>query len=166
MSLCSRKRIKDPTGNWGYFSMLGAKVHIKSTPISNFFGTYCCSDTYVIKDISFQVSLDGKTITVIILDGLEDKFFTWKDLEIVEVGDAQLKNSQCGEFNCGESICGRGVDHEPTWIESIGNGLAIIDSKGNVISGRYIRINNAEIEDITTDQDDITDITFNGGIIK
>lgn len=118
MSLCSRKRIKAPNGTWDYDCMIGAKVRVNSTPITNFFGTFCNSDEYTIKDIYFQVSLPGKCITIIELEGLEGKFFTWKDLQIIEVNEPKQKyNAVCGEFLCGESICGRGVGKEATWKE-------------------------------------------------
>ena len=118
MSLCSRKRIKAPNGTWDYDCMIGAKVRVNSTPITNFSGTFCNSDEYIIKDIYFQVSLPGKCITIIELEGLEGKFFTWKDLQIIEVNEPKQKyNAVCGGFLCGESICGRGVGKEATWKE-------------------------------------------------
>lgn len=134
MSLCSRKRIKAPNGTWDYECMIGAKVHVNSTPISNFFGTFCVSDEYTIKDIYFQVSLPGKCITIIELEGLPGKFFTWKDLQIIEVNEPKkVVNAVCGEFLCGEVICGKGVSHKGTWKDDLMNSrLGLVDDSENL----------------------------------
>lgn len=162
MSNCLNQRIVGPTGTWDYVQILGAKVIIKSLPISNFFGTMCSnSDLFTIEDIYFRISLDGKVITIIKLVEYPDKFFTWKDLEIVEVNVKAKFKPICGTFNCGQAICGYKVNKEASF--GLGNcGVAVIDENGNIISGRFVRFVGADVEDITNDKDNVTDISFNG----
>lgn len=162
-------RVKQPNGTWGYQSMVGAKVKVKSTAVTNFFSTFLASDTCTISDIYFQVSLDGKCITVIELAEQPGKFFTWKDLEIVELVNENLSDAICNFFVAGDSICGRNVSHEPTWLEDIKGGIAIIDKDGNVIVNRYIRLTQGKAEDIPMGENgeyNITDVTICGDIIK
>ncbi len=47
------------------------------------------------------------------------------------------------------------------------NGIAFIDEKGNIITNRIVRIVGANVEDINTDTNEITDIdvNFNGDIL-
>lgn len=98
MSNCGCKRDIDPAGVWDYESMIGAKVRVRSMPLSNFskldyFGECTISDIY------FRVSVDGKAITIIRLAEVPDMFFTWKDLEILKT--TGLPNSICGNFKAG-----------------------------------------------------------------
>ena len=100
MSNCGCKRDIDPAGIWDYSNMIGAKVRVKSMPISNFrsgvFGDCTISEIYL------RVSIDGKAITIIRLKEYPDLFFTWKDLEVVmtNLDDAE---SICGTFKAGKS---------------------------------------------------------------
>ena len=66
-----------------------------------------------------------------------------------------------------QSICGYGVDTEASWIKDMSNGIAFIDEKGNIITNRIVRIVGANVEDINTDTNEITDIdvNFNGDIL-
>lgn len=135
MSICSRTRISNPNGTWGYSSIVGSKVRLRSTPISNFFGTYCASDSYTVKDVYFQISLDGKAITELELVGLEGKFFTLKDVQFIEIGTegkSALKDALCGQFLCNESLCGRNVGHE-LWIDEDFTGFLKVED-GKIIS--------------------------------
>ena len=136
MSICSRTRVSNPNGTWGYSSIIGSKVRLRSTPISNFFGTYCASDSYTVKDVWFQISLDGKAITVLELIGLEGKFFTLKDVQFVEIGSniggSNLKDALCGQFLGNESICGRNVNHDE-WIPEDFTGYTKVED-GKIVS--------------------------------
>lgn len=166
----ANKRIVGPSGVWEYDQLLGAKVILKSMPVSNFFGTMCsASDKLTIKDICFRISLDGKTITVIELEEYPGKIFTWKDLEIVEINTMTKLKPICGKVLCGQSICGYKVDTAPSYLEDLarGGGISVIDEKGNIITNRYIRILGADVENILTDPDEVTDIdiNFNGDVL-
>lgn len=162
MSNCSRRRVKSPNGTWSYESLIGAQVRVRSTAVSNFFGTFLASETCTIKDIYFQISLDGKAITIIELAEYPGKFFTWKDLEVIEVGEGQMSNAICGVFAANETQVGRNVDHEPSWLDQIKNGIAIIDKDGNVVVNRYIKLTNAEVKDSGSG---ISEVTFNDIIV-
>lgn len=100
MSNCGCKRDIDPAGIWDYKNLIGAKVRIKSMPMSNFhkgvFGDCTISDIY------FRISTDGKTITVIRLKEYPDLFFTWKDLEVLQTVD--YPDSICGTFKAGSAL--------------------------------------------------------------
>lgn len=168
---CNR-RVKDPSGSWEYSQLLGAKVRVKSMPVSNFFCSINASDLLTIDNIYFRVSLDGKTITVIELTEIPGKIFTWRDLEIVELNSRNLYQdpSLCGVFLCGVTLCGNKVSLEPSYdenpLESSG-GISVIDESGTIITNRYIRILNADVENPSTDKDEITDIkvNFDGDIL-
>ncbi len=123
MSNCGCIRYADPSGIWDYNSLIGAKVQIKSASYS----TSCYKDvnynvkttkennssifklsmdkTFTIEDIYFRCSLDGKVITVILLEDCPGCVFTWKDLELIDVpSKANLycsNSSVCGELTCG-----------------------------------------------------------------
>ena len=85
----------DPSGVWDYKDMIGAKVVVKSMPVGNFFKMTSCSKTHTIKDIYFRVTLDGKTITLVELEGadLEGIYFNWKDLIIIDITEKNAKNT-------------------------------------------------------------------------
>lgn len=172
MNNCScnkNKRIVGPSGIWDYDQLLGAKVIVKSMPISNFFGSMCsASDKLTIKDIYFRISLDGKAITVLELNEYPGKIFTWKDLEVVELNTSSKAKPICGTFLSGQAICGYKVDTAPTYLDDVNSGgIAFIDENGNIINNRYIRIVGADVENLATDTDEITDIdiNFNGDIL-
>lgn len=82
MSNCCCNRETDPSGTWSYEDMIGSIVQIKSvSPGMKVEADKLCT----IKDIIFRVSLDGKTITKIILQEYPDYYFTWKDLEVRKI---------------------------------------------------------------------------------
>lgn len=162
---CNR-RVKDPSGSWEHSQLLGAKVHVKSLPVSNFFCNINSSDVMTIENIYFRVSLDGKTITVIELSELPGKVFTWRDLEIIELSSKNIYQdpSICGIFLSGMTICGNKVSLEPSYDENpteSGNSIAFIDENGTIITNRLVRILGADVENPETDKDDITDIKVN-----
>lgn len=166
---CKNIRIVDPSGNWEYEQLLGAKVILKSTPISNFFQN--CSNVssngvHIIKDIYFRVSIDGKAITIIELEDIPDKFFTWRDIEIRELNPSSIYRPICGTFYSGQAICGYNVDKNPTYLEGLTNGgIVILSDNGEVISNRYVRFVGAGVEPLFNDENEITDINFNGEIL-
>lgn len=105
MSNCGCKRDTDPAGIWDYWNFLGAKVKIKSVPISNFSNKLPVGECTII-DVYFRVSLDGKAITVVRLAECPDLFFTLKDIEILRTKN--MPQSICGEFKCGTGVVGYG----------------------------------------------------------
>lgn len=123
MSNCGCIRYANPSGIWDYNSLIGAKVQIKSAS----FSTSCYKNlnintkitkernssifkvsmdkTYTIENIYFRCSLDGKVITVIVLEDCPGCVFTWKDLELLDIPNKS--NIYCGENSvCGEITCG------------------------------------------------------------
>ena len=82
-SNCSSKRIICPDGVWDASDLIGAHVKVMSMPVSNFFLFQDADKVCTIKEIYFRVSLDGKAITVIVLNEYPDLIFTWKDLMII-----------------------------------------------------------------------------------
>lgn len=158
---CSCSNVKNPAGIWEYFQLIGAKVYIRSTPVSNFFNLQNSSSQCTIKDIYFRLSIDGKTITVVELEEYPGKIFTWKDLLVSELVNGDIVKPICGEFVCGTGICGLEVDKAASYADAIsGGGIAIIDDNGNIISSRMIRFIGASVEDILTDTDEITDVSI------
>ena len=156
------KRIKDPSGNWEYEKLIGAKVSVKSLPVSNFFGCFDGSGYKTIKNIYFRISIDGKTITVIELEEYPDKIFTWRDLEVIELSNNHKYDALCGALLCGQSVCGYNVDKELSVSEDDSDGgISLIDDNGNIIKNRFIRIIGADVEDPNTDTNNITDINVN-----
>lgn len=81
---CSHSKNVQPDGIWDLSNMIGAKVKIAS--ISGYFNynVQDFSKTYTVVDIKFRVSLDGKAITLVYLDGITGTF-TLKDLEFITV---------------------------------------------------------------------------------
>ena len=162
--------VKNPSGNWNYEHMLGAKVRVRSIGINNLFNCPDSNSLSTVKDIIFRISIDGKVIPLVELYEYPDKVFIWKDLEVVELcNNYEETDALCGVFNCGKAIVGYNVDKELTIdaeTSEVG-GISLIDNKGNVITNRIIRIIGADIEDPNTDKDDITDINIglNGDIL-
>ena len=108
MSNCGCKRDIDPAGIWDYKNLIGAKVRVKSMPMSNFHKGVFGDCT--IEDIYFRISIDGKVITVIRLKEYSDLFFTWKDLEVLSVKD--YPESICGSFKAGTTLAGNNSEEE------------------------------------------------------
>lgn len=167
MNNCNNMRIVSPSGIWEYDQLIGAKVVVKSLSVSGNFFNMCTGgrDLFTIEEIYFRISLDGKTITVIKLRELPDKIFTWKDLEVVEINSEKKYRPICNTFLCGQAICGYKVDTSPSYIDELKGGIVVLDDKGNVINNRYVRFVGADVEDPTTDSNNITDISFNGDVL-
>lgn len=108
MSNCGCKRDIDPAGIWDYKNLIGAKVRVKSMPMSNFHRGVFGDCT--IEDIYFRISIDGKVITVIRLKEYPELFFTWKDLEVLSVVD--YPESICGSFKAGTTLAGNNSEEE------------------------------------------------------
>ena len=102
MSNCGCKRDLDPAGIWDYKNMIGAKVKVKSMPISNFHAGILGECT--ISDIYFRISTDGKVVSVIRLEEYPELFFNWKDIEVIKVFNPS--ESICGTFKAGGSVSG------------------------------------------------------------
>lgn len=98
---CRKQRYTCPAGIWNYDNMVGARVAIRSTTIGNF-NQFAVDGEYIIKDIYFRVSLDGKTITLIELEGLPDSYFTFKDVEILDT--VNIPDKKSGELTVGDDI--------------------------------------------------------------
>lgn len=153
------KRIKDPSGSWEYPQLIGAKVEIKSLPVSNQFRCFSSgSSTGTIRDIYFRISLDGKVITVVELNEFPGKIFTWRDLQVKEISTKSTEKAICGTVICGEFLCNSDVSTE---MEPISGGVAVIDEEDTIVTNRYIRIRGANVENPNTDDDQITDININ-----
>lgn len=170
MATAKSKKMKSiicsPSGTWKYFDLMGAKVRLRSLPVSEAFGMMCSGqDSYTIEDIMFRIDLSGKGITIVKLKEFPDRVFTFRDLEIVSLNPQSRTKAICGTFTAGNAITGRGVSHDPSW-EKV-NGIALIDENGNIVTDRYVRIANTDTEDINTDLDNITDlnVNFNGEIL-
>lgn len=86
---CSCKRGIPPHGLWSIDNLIGAKVVIISTSIGNFLMGFDANEERTIKDVQFRISIDGKAITLVTLEGLEGKTFTLKDLEFIEMTDTE-----------------------------------------------------------------------------
>lgn len=69
--------------------MIGAKCYIRSVSAMNGWrwDENAIGKEYTVKEIGFRISVDGKCFTIVILDGIDDRIFTLKDLEFVELGD-------------------------------------------------------------------------------
>lgn len=65
--------------------LLGAKVKIISSPSFSIFDEEDNDKTYIIKEIDYRVTLDGKLSVGIILDGLENTHYLPGDLRIIEL---------------------------------------------------------------------------------
>lgn len=69
--------------------MIGAKCYIRSVSAMNGWrwDENAIGKEYIVKEIGFRISIDGKCFTIVVLDGIDDRIFTLKDLEFVELGD-------------------------------------------------------------------------------
>ena len=69
--------------------MIGAKCYIRSVSAMNGWrwDENAIGKEYTVKEIGFRISVDGKCFTIVVLDGIDDRIFTLKDLELVALGD-------------------------------------------------------------------------------
>lgn len=67
--------------------MIGAKCYIRSVSAMNGWrwDENAIGKEYTVKEIGFRISVDGKCFTIVVLDGIDDRIFTLKDLEFVEL---------------------------------------------------------------------------------
>lgn len=93
-------RKSNPQGTWSYDHIKGAKVKVKSTPIANLDDTINTTDTYTVEDVYFNVSIDGKVVTLIKLKEAPDDILTWKDVYIVDIR-SKILGPKVGEVNVG-----------------------------------------------------------------
>lgn len=119
---CGPHRIKGPSGTWELGDLIGAKVRIKSMPVHNYFGPSrrATIGTCTIAGIRFQVSLDGKAVTVIDLAEVPGDVYAWKDLEIISLaggkkpGDIKREPIVCKDLIVGEFNVGSGGNTKTT----------------------------------------------------
>lgn len=75
-------------GTWKYEDLIGAKVKVTSLPVANRFSGISGSTIYIIEELIFQISDDGKTVVIVKLKGT-DCLFTFKDLEVISLRPPQ-----------------------------------------------------------------------------
>ena len=85
MNNCRAKRLISPYGSWKPEELIGARVRVRSLPVSNFIYNFDADQLFTISNIYIRISMDGKAITVIELDESPGHVFTWKDLEIESI---------------------------------------------------------------------------------
>lgn len=104
------KRTCYPNGTWNAEDLIGAKVKIRSMPISNFNTLTNIGGDKTIEKIEFQVSIDGKAFTVITLKELPGQVFLWKDLMITKISGKDVeKKAVPSDYNKpGELVSGQG----------------------------------------------------------
>ena len=78
------------SGVVGLDRIIGAKVIVKSVTMQN---GWEWSDEdekrkeYTVSEVGFRVSIDGKCCTIIALSEIEDRTFTLKDIEFIELNE-------------------------------------------------------------------------------
>lgn len=80
---------EEASGVVGLNRIIGAKVIVKSVSMQN---GWRWDDDFIGKeltvgDIGFRISVDGKCHTIVVLNEIEDRTFTLKDIEFVELND-------------------------------------------------------------------------------
>lgn len=98
--------LTSPAGLWTPRHLVGAVVRIKSTSVSSGLFGYDSESLYKIADIGFRISKTGKSFAVIRLEGITDREFTWKDLEILSITTNIYQRAVCGQFCVSNSLCG------------------------------------------------------------
>lgn len=98
-------KVTSPSGLWDYQNLIGASVKIKSLSVKAGF-SYPSDELYRIESIGFRLSPAGYSYTVVRLEGIQNKEFVWKDLEVVGLRMPFWSPAICGMFCCGEAICG------------------------------------------------------------
>lgn len=74
-----------PSGEVDHKRLIGAKVKILSGRSSDNF-VKDINKLAIIDEIRYKISLDGKTFAIIKLKGYPDYVYTWKDIQVVELG--------------------------------------------------------------------------------
>lgn len=85
---CKCRRITDPAGVWDIDEIIGSKVKVKSTSIVNFIEGFDSEELLIVEKVQFRVSVDGKAITILTLEGI-DATFTLKDLEFIDIKEKE-----------------------------------------------------------------------------
>lgn len=76
-----------PSGEVDISKVIGATVRLVSACQAQGWIENVDQKTYTIEDILFRISTDGKTFAIIKLKGLDDKTFTWKDIEFISLNN-------------------------------------------------------------------------------
>lgn len=160
MGIC--KKVEYLDGTWTYNDMIGSTMRLKSMPCGNYFSFLggAAEQDLTLEEVYFKVSRDGKVFPVFKMKEFPDKLFTPRDLEVISVNPCAWVPAICGEFICGQTLCGYDVSSEGSFENKV-DGLSLVDENGNIIKDRYIRILESSTEDVTTDEDQITDIDIN-----
>jgi hypothetical protein len=149
------------SGVWSIDDLIGATVSIVASSCGDL-GTFrVARDTdeeFVVDDVIFRITEDGKIMPGIVLEGIEGRIYNLREIKILAKAQPVLE-AICGEFLCSQAMAGYGSTSSDA--STTEGGLSVIDEAGNVISNRYIRLGSATVEDITTDEDEITDIDIN-----
>lgn len=103
--------VTSPAGICGYSDLIGASVKISSTSVGSSVFGYPSDEYYKIEDIKFRLNQNGKCITSIHLEGIDEPF-EWKDLEITGLDMTVYCDAICNEVCAGVTLCGWGDDEE------------------------------------------------------
>lgn len=105
-----RIAVTSPAGNWSYFQLLGASVHINSLAVSKSMFGYDEDKTYIINNIKIRVNPYGDCTSSIYLVGISTPF-NWKDLEIIGLDLSLYPDAICSNYLCcGTTLCGYSTD--------------------------------------------------------
>lgn len=142
--------------------MIGSLVRLRNLPINNVGEVLKCKKIrYTIKDVLFRVDRLGVTTTLFEFEELPGRYFNPYGTTIEYINMFKNSDAMCGKFMCGDALCGYNVSTTPD------GSISIIDDFGNIIKDRYVYFENTDVEDPSTDPDNITNMTVNidGGVV-
>lgn len=147
---------------YSYDDVVGSIVHLRNIPI-NMIGE--CSKIknvrYTVKQVYFRIDSLGVMNTLLEFKEIPGKLFSPRGTTFEYVNVFKNLDAVCGKFLVGDALCGHGTS------TNLRGSINIIDENGTIISDRYVFIENSDVEDPTTDPDNITNIKVNvdGGLI-
>ena len=106
-------------GIWSYEDLIGAKFRLRAITLST--GGLLISgsrhnfaeDILYLKKVHFQVTTDGMIHPLFEMDGICDRYFKLRELELIEVYPISKDSTICGKIKCGDRVLiGTGVESE------------------------------------------------------
>lgn len=117
---------------------------------------------YTIEAVLGKITSDGKLYPFVKFEGLKE-YFSIENIEILDTNFGKLYlPAICGEVLCDETVCGYNVSPILTVdTTDTRGGIVLRDLEGNIITDRIVNIVNANVETLSTDTDDVTDVNLN-----
>lgn len=110
-------------GTWSYEDLIGAKFRLRAITLSTggilVKGPAFSRDIFYLKKVHYQVTTDGMIHPLFEMEGICDRYFKLREIELIEIYPISTDPCICGKIKCGDRVLvGTGVENEENQLIS------------------------------------------------